>query len=161
MRESIFNPLFRFIKKLGASRSDCQPSPANIGEKTELNRCLTFGNGDSVVMTVKSTGEKISIIQDNGDFADFPGIAAEDMDEINRYLKNGSLSPNVTFRTFFSQSDGGGWHVTWCVQPDGRYWEDEDGYGGESDREINLYSHLSDEGRFTQPFKLYSVGTLL
>ena len=161
MRESIFNPLFRFMRRLGASHPDCQPSPANTGEKTELNRHLTFGNGESIVMTVRTTGEQITIIHDNGDFANFPGIAAEDMDEINRYLKNGSLSPNVKFRTFFSSSDGGGWKVTWCVQPDGRYWEDEDGYGGESDKEINLCSHLSDEGCFTQPFKLYSVGTLL
>ena len=38
------------------------------------------------------------------------------------------------------------------VQPDGRYWEDEDGFGGESDEEIWLYALLDDKGNYLSGF---------
>ena len=148
------------MRKLSASHSDSTVADGKERHKSELNRRLSFGRGDSVILKINNTEERKTIIHENGDFSDFPGIAVEDMDEINDYLQNGSLAPNVRYSTAFTPTKDGGWHVTWCVQPDGRYWEDEDGYGGENDKEINLYSHLSDDGRFTQPFKLHSIGAV-
>ena len=41
----------------------------------------------------------------------------------------------------------------WTVQPDGRYFEDDDGFGGENCEEINLYSYIDEHGNFTEPFR--------
>ena len=48
--------------------------------------------------------------------------------------------------------------MIWQVQPDGMYWQDEDGYGMTPDEEILLYSFIDENGRFTEPFKLYKIG---
>lgn len=48
--------------------------------------------------------------------------------------------------------------MVWEVQPDGRYWEDEDGFRGTSDPEVKLYSHIDTLGCFSAPFRLYQVG---
>lgn len=40
----------------------------------------------------------------------------------------------------------------WMVQPDGRYYADEDGFGMENDEEIVLVAGLDRQGRFTGPF---------
>lgn len=48
--------------------------------------------------------------------------------------------------------------MVWEIQPDGRYWEDDDGFGGESDLEILLYTYLDDKGNFTGSFRTYSIG---
>ena len=44
------------------------------------------------------------------------------------------------------------------VQPDGMYWQDEDGYRGTSDEEVRLYTFLDSKGNFTGPFQIYNVG---
>ena len=44
--------------------------------------------------------------------------------------------------------------VSWTLQPDGRYFEDEDGFGAEHCEEICLYSYLDKEGKFTKPFSI-------
>lgn len=43
--------------------------------------------------------------------------------------------------------------VEWTLQPDGRYFEDEDGFGGEDCEEIILISYIDTNGLFTEPFK--------
>lgn len=40
----------------------------------------------------------------------------------------------------------------WMVQPDGRYWADEDVYGMRDDNEVTLYALFNKEGRFITPF---------
>ena len=47
--------------------------------------------------------------------------------------------------------------LIWTVQPDGRYWADEDGFGMEDD-EINLYAYVDDDGNFSSKFRIYGVG---
>lgn len=41
---------------------------------------------------------------------------------------------------------------SWVFQPDGRYWEDDTGFGGTSDDEIILHSLMNTFGEFIQPF---------
>ena len=48
--------------------------------------------------------------------------------------------------------------MLWEIQPDGRYWEDEDGFGGTSDAEVTLYTFLDENGDFTGPFRVYRIG---
>lgn len=48
--------------------------------------------------------------------------------------------------------------MDWMVQPDGRYWEDEYGFGRSFDEEIILYAYLNNNGSFITPFRIYSLG---
>lgn len=40
----------------------------------------------------------------------------------------------------------------WMVQPDGRYYTDEYGFGAERDEEVTLYALLDEKGRFVTKF---------
>ena len=42
----------------------------------------------------------------------------------------------------------------WMYQPDGRYFEDDDGFGAENCEKIILYAYLNEKGRFVTPFAL-------
>ena len=44
--------------------------------------------------------------------------------------------------------------VNWQLQPDGRYYMDEDGFGMTSDNEINLYGAIDRKGRVVRKFSL-------
>lgn len=41
---------------------------------------------------------------------------------------------------------------TWMYRPDGRYWEDDDGFGRTNEDEINLYALMNTVGEFITPF---------
>lgn len=43
--------------------------------------------------------------------------------------------------------------VTWTVLPDGRYFEDEDGFGGENNNEVNIYCFIDKSGKVVVPFQ--------
>lgn len=85
----------------------------------------------------------------NQQFVNFPGLVhgkwEEDTErrgvkEVNQFASR--IYPFVGETAVFQ----------WMVQPDGRYWEDEDGYGGYDDYEVVLYALLNKEGRFITPF---------
>ena len=44
--------------------------------------------------------------------------------------------------------------VSWTLQPDGRYFEDEDGFGAEPFCEITLHSYIDKCGNFLCPFSI-------
>lgn len=121
----------------------------------KLNNWYTYGKNDEIILTNK-LGQKKVIVDKNGKIMDFPGIDSEDF-----WLKeigDGSISPYVRYRTEFSKCDNNKWMMLWEIQPDGSYWEDEDGFGGNSDQEITLYTYFDDTGTFLAPFKVYRVG---
>lgn len=41
--------------------------------------------------------------------------------------------------------------MIWTVQPDGRHWMDDDGFGDEDQPAIALYTFIDEAGRFTTP----------
>lgn len=147
-------------------KSEIFPSiPSSTGEGPVLSQKVTFGahiyrqKGEiaQVVFTNPARHIQRIIIDDNGKICDFPGFLGKK--EIMRNLTNGTLpKPVICFRTEFRKEADGRFLMIWEVQPDGRYWEDDDGFGGTSDQEVKLYSHIDTSGRFTQPFQLYEVG---
>lgn len=48
--------------------------------------------------------------------------------------------------------------LVWTVQPDGRYWADDDGF--DMDDEINLYAYVDDDGDFLSKFRIYDIGNI-
>lgn len=110
----------------------------------------------SVVLTNKNKNISKEIIDIKGNIQNFPGI---DYDEafVSEYGDN-KVTPLVRFEAGFHRCSDGKFAMLWTVRPDGRFWMDSWGFGAEDYCSITLYSYIDDEGNFTQPFKLYSIG---
>lgn len=110
-----------------------------------------------VIFTHKARQITKTIVDDDGNICDFPGF--DEPEEIKKHLESENLpKPIICFRTDFERESNGHFLMIWEVQPDGCYWEDEDGFGGTSDVEVRLYSHINELGCFTEPFKIYNIG---
>ena len=48
--------------------------------------------------------------------------------------------------------------MIWMIQPDGRYWADDDGFGGSGALEVQLYAYIDENGKFLSKFRIYSLG---
>ncbi len=63
-----------------------------------------------------------------------------------------TFMPATRFVIYVSKFVDGVCRFSWLVQPDGRYWMDEDGFGMEPDDEVWLYALINEEGQFITPF---------
>lgn len=89
------------------------------------------------------------IVNGDGNIENFPGI------EEGEWIKEleFSLNNKTQFRFWIHAYKDGKASVEWTLQPDGRYFADEDGFGAENCEEITLHSYLDTNGAFTEPFK--------
>jgi len=92
---------------------------------------------------------KRCIVNSSGEIENFPGI--EGGDWINDLEI--PLGRKPQFRFWIYAYEDGKALVEWTLQPDGRYFEDEDGFGAEHFEEITVYSYIDQEGCFTEAFK--------
>lgn len=123
----------------------------NLGEKCSLiyRRVLNWaGSYHPVDMVLKNEDKRYIITDSNGYFVNFPGVEHGDWEK----NLSDTLEPKIDFVFSIGYFSEGRVWFSWMVQPDGRYWEDEDGFGSTNDREIWLYSYLDKNGNFTQPF---------
>lgn len=132
---------------------------------SDLSQYVTFGahfyrkRGEvaEVIFIHKARHITKTIVDDDGHIHDFSGF--DEPEEIKKHLAGRNLpKPTVCFRTDFNREPDGRFLMIWEIQPDGRYWEDEDGFGGTSDVEVRLYSHINEWGCFTDPFRIYNIG---
>lgn len=109
-----------------------------------------YGGYHEVDMRLYRDGKLIRKITDErGFFLDFPGVVHGSWE----YDVKGKFVPQVRFvNSIYPFGEDGLADFRWMVQPDGRYWADDDGFGMENDIEINLVSKLNKEGRFVTPF---------
>lgn len=101
----------------------------------------------------QETGRRTVIIDEKRRIVNFPGIEKED--EIKELLGEGSTIPFNLFGASFAVAENGCYEMIWTIQLDGRFWEDEDGFGGTSDNEIRLSAIIDKYGQFIAPFRLY------
>ena len=128
-----------------------------------FSQMQTFGNhlyrreGEIAEIIFKNTrtGIRKTIVDDSGRIMDFPGIAHPNL--VSLYYR-GYLGRQIRYYSHISLLDGQ-YALIWQIQPDGRYWEDDDGFGGTSDDEIDLYAHIEEDGNFVEPFHIFSVGS--
>lgn len=96
-------------------------------------------------------GDEVFIkeITDNlGNFLDFPGVeSGKWTDQLT-----GEFYTCIRYQSYISRFNRGISCFSWMVQPDGRYWEDDDGFGAESDQEIWLYALMDQDGKFVTKF---------
>ena len=110
------------------------------GDRSYFTRPYSFGSRSSedeisidLIDPVRRV--KYPIMDNDGNFVSFPGI--ENVGLLKPYYNGSSIAPTICFRTdFYRNRECGKLMVHWQIQPDGRYWADEDGFGIENDLEI-------------------------
>lgn len=150
-----------FLKELFApKKSAVQTAPVKPAYLTQyvifgMHPYRQPGDDSSVYFVDEERGIRRMIVDSKGNIQNFPGIVKEAFwtaEVAPNYLK-----PQVGFRSSFEKRNNG-WIFMWQVQPDGRYWADEDGFGGENDLEVTLYTYLDMDGNFSGPFRGYQLG---
>ncbi|MBU9738241.1 hypothetical protein [Diplocloster agilis] len=90
--------------------------------------------------------EKYLIVDEKGDIFNFPGV--ENEQEVLEYADCKLIYPYVQFVFNIYIFENGETVIDWLYQPDGRYWEDEDGFGGEDDVEVEFRARIDRKGRY-------------
>ena len=158
----------KFLNSLFTKSAKPAPAPKTapllrLGSAS-LSRHTVFGNHryrtaleDSTVY-YNDEGREIHrmLVDKMGNIKDFPGIYREEF--WTRQVTSKSLHPQIRFRTDFVIREGQ-FAMLWQIQPDGRYWEDSDGFGGTDDEEIILFALLDEDGHWDGPFRIYSIGS--
>lgn len=116
----------------------------------------TVGENPTVKFIEEKTGQRKTIVDRKGRIVGFPGI--EKGNWVDALESEQCLEPVIRFRTDFECCEDNKYMMIWQVQPDGRYWADEDGFGMESEEEVRLYAFFDEKGNFTGPFRIYNVG---
>ena len=88
------------------------------------------------------------ITDGQGYFVDFPGVVEGEW----RKRLRGGVNGQIRYYYSVGEFRQGFALVSWTVQPDGRYEEDETGFGGENYEEVTLYSYMNPKGDFVTPF---------
>lgn len=120
------------------------------------SECLRSSDS-SVVFHNKNTGIKKLIIDKDGTICDFPGI--EYCKQLVDEMGSKDISPTIKYEASFKHWEDGRLIMLWTARPDGRYWMDSWGFGAEDYDRVCLYSFIGENGEFTSPFKLYSIGS--
>lgn len=110
-----------------------------------------FGGYHPVNIVLKNDQDKKCrrvITDKRGNFVNFPGVKE------GPWVKevDGKFVAAVQYTFSVSKFVNGVSRVIWLVQPDGRYFADEDGFGAEKCSEIKLYSIMNTRGEFLCPF---------
>ena len=124
-----------------------------IGQShSECIRCADLG----VTLVNSGTGEQTQIIGKDGSICNFPGIEA--CEDLQSELDIDRIPPVVRYSAAFRNCEDGRHLMIWTVRPDGRYWMDSWGFGTEDYEWVDLYAYIDENGRFTAPFRLHSIG---
>lgn len=152
-------------KKYFAVKNTKTKSVETKDSGSQLSQWTTFGNhlyrckGEVVAVEFvnEAYGIRKWIVDNDGYIQNYPGI--ENSEEwMYAWKSKRALDHQICFRTYFERMANQTIRMVWEIQPDGRYWEEDDGFGAESDMEIQLYTYLDEKGNFTGPFRTYSIG---
>ncbi len=111
---------------------------------------------DFSVFLTDAQGATVQVVESNGTICNFPGI--ETCEALANEMNVEKIPPVVKFSAVFEKQENGQFRMVWTVRPDGRFWMDSWGFGGEDYESVELYSLLDETGRFVAPFRLYSIG---
>lgn len=123
-----------------------------LGEGYEMKyREKANGVGGYKIVETELLKDRVSvkkITDEHGYFLEFPGL----VDGPWRKKVIGSVKPRVDYVANIYEYRYGFALFSWMVQPDGRYAEDETGYGADKEDEVVLYSYINRKGEFVTPF---------
>ncbi len=114
------------------------------------------GEDSSVYFVDEARGIRKMLVDSRGKIQNFPGVVKEAF--WTREVSPDAMKPQIHFRTSFEKRRNR-WIMLWQIQPDGRYWADDDGYGWGEEVEVTLYTYVNMDGDFTGPFQIYKLGS--
>lgn len=79
-----------------------------------------------------------TVCPDDIDWKSLEGLSQEVIDRVKNL--------NAVFPTFVRKYKNGVAEVSWQINPDGRYYMDEDGFGMTDDEEITIYGYIDRNG---------------
>lgn len=106
-----------------------------------------------VILRNNRTGEKILLVDEHGRLVHFT-LADINFDRVNQLENNQNASQLCAPYGFYVDPFRNGVAlVSWTLYPDGRYFEDEDGFGGENCNETTIYGFIDTHGKVLVPFQ--------
>ncbi len=130
-------------------------------ESPKSDNVINYEDGVTIIYTkdgeiiLKNTIHNIEVMIMNKDGI-LVHINEEDID-FNRVdlLENPENAHRLSTRYGFSfgRFEDGIAELCWTLYPDGRYFEDEDGFGGENCNETTIYSYIDTLGKIIIPFR--------
>lgn len=86
-------------------------------------------------------------------------VEAEDIEwsslkKLPESVINNAKTQFAIFPTFVEGFQNGVARVRWQINPDGRYYMDDDGYGMTDDEEVEIYGYINKEGKVVGKFRL-------
>lgn len=129
------NPLYRETMKKGEGIIIHKTTDGEIIlENTILQKRVMIMNRDNILVNIKP-----------GDI-DFERVdRLENPENAHRYIVRYGFSIELFMN--------GVAFVWWTLYPDGRYFEDEDGFGGEDCNETTIYAYIDTLGNIVIPFR--------
>ena len=137
-------------------REQCEQQYRCEKGRTYLTQYIADGSDKLVLLVDRDAGICTEIISRDGRFAQFPGFDLDE--ELTMELADDEFGERVKFGAYIIRLNDDRYLFHWIVRPESFDPGDEDGYGMESEPEIRLYSYFDGKGRFTEPFRLYSIG---
>lgn len=110
---------------------------------------------DRIFLVNKNTQEAWELISANGRFSFWDASAVEIASVLNipyRAQRN-AIELQAPYHFGINEFKSGVAYVSWTLQPDGRYYADEDGFGMEDDDEINVYAFIDCSANILIPFQ--------
>ena len=95
------------------------------------------------------------IISRDGKFSEFPGIEYDE--EWLREFEYLKVEEYVKYGAYILKHQNNSFIFLWIIQPYMSDPGDEWGFGMEEQAEIILYSYINQNGKFIQPFKIFSM----
>ncbi|MCD8217278.1 MAG: hypothetical protein LUD01_04410 [Clostridiales bacterium] len=146
--------LFKYGRKtVGKENEAIPPIHRDLGEGYyfAMDQKRNGFGGYATVNIGMYRGEKLirQITDTEGSFLDFPGVEHGKWEDELKFPFQDTARFVVRFREF---GEDGLAEIIWMVQPDGRYWADDDGFGMENDMEIELCAKIDKTGQFVTPF---------
>ena len=110
-------------------------------------------NTKKVTLINEATKEKIVLVDDQGHLVRFTK-ADIDLEQVNRMENSFNAAKLIAPYGFYVDPFKNGVAlVSWTLYPDGRYFEDEDGFGGENCNETTVYGYIDIHGIMMIPFQ--------
>ena len=112
--------------------------------------------GSSRIFLVnKKAKEAWELITANGNFSFWDASAVEIASAFGLPYKSqrNAVELHAPYHFGVNEFEDGVAYVSWTLQPDGRYYADEDGFGMEDDDEINFYAFIDKQANILIPFQ--------
>lgn len=74
--------------------------------------------------------------------------------KLPEHIQRNAREQFAMFPTFVREFSNGVAQVSWQINPDGRYYMDDDGFGMTSDQEVEINGYINKEGKVVGKFRL-------